>query len=186
MTGVQTCALPISLSAWPGLMVCSSRVDSQRGRCTEPGRWLSVLERAGEPEARGRPGAGSGQQRTAAHAPFPAASSSTAATLGSFLYANRPCQKRSRDPPRGGAARPAPRGEGAGAGAERELAPRSPPARTWLTPRAALISALTCPGRRAAPTPAHAPLRLLSPSSNCDPKRSVVHPETQSAFCSLP
>lgn len=86
-------------------------------------------------------GLASGQQRTAAHAPFPAASSSTAATLGSFLYANRPCQKRSRDPPRGGAARPAPCGEGAGAGAETELA--SPTARTWLTPRAARTSALT-------------------------------------------
>lgn len=86
-------------------------------------------------------GLASGQQRTTAHAPFPAASSSTAAPLGSFLYANRPCQKRSRDPPRGGAAKPELRGEGAGA--ETELAPRSPTARTWLTPHAARTSALT-------------------------------------------
>lgn len=84
----------------------------------------------------------SGQQRTAAHAPFPAASSSTAATLGSFLYANRPCQKRSRDPPRGGAAWPAPRGEGRG----RE--------ESWL---------FRAPGARLVDPARHAPLRLHLP-----------------------
>lgn len=115
-----------------------------------------------EPVARGRAGAGLGlrEARISAHAPFPAASSSTTATLGSFLYANRSCQKRSRDPPRGGAAWPAPSREGAGAGGE--LVPWNP-TRTPGGPRAARTSALSCLGLHPFPC---VPLRFPCPNSH--------------------
>lgn len=135
-----------------------------------------------EPVARGRAGAGLGlrEARISAHAPFPAASSSTTATLGSFLYANRSCQKRSRDPPRGGAAWPAPSREGAWAGGE--LVPWNP-TRTPGGPRAARTSALSCLGLHPFPC---VPLRFPCPNSHCDLKRAEVRQETQDALCSPP
>lgn len=135
------------------------------------GRGLGARESTRHEAGEAR-GSASGQQRIPAHAPLAAANSSTAATLGSFLYANRlPEKEPGPTQGRSGPAGPARRGEGAGGGAPRR-------------PRAAPHAASPAP-RRAAPSPGPHP-RRSGPEVPLQPRRSEMLPEAQSANAAHP